>query len=265
MEKREGYAPGWSGDALDMMGRRTAGDRASFALPFLSEVTRLLDLGCGPGTITIGLAQAAPAVAVLGVDREASQVAMARDTAQAAGVTNAQFEQGSAYELLLEDRSVDLVFAHAVFEHLALPQRALAEFGRVLRADGVVALASSDWSRARLDPFNDDVEQALRGHYLLRHQTGGDPFMGRALPDLVFDAGYVDVQVQRADRVDMAYDQLARYVGTRAAAAVADAEGEYRDVLQRAADAASRWALRDGTFTQCWIEITARWPGGALN
>lgn len=265
MEKREGYAPGWTGDALDMMGRRTAGDRASFALPFLSEVTRLLDLGCGPGTITIGLAQAASAVAVLGVDREGSQVAMARDAAQAAGVTNAQFEQGSAYELPLEDRSVDLVFAHAVFEHLALPQRALAEFGRVLRADGVVALASSDWSRALLDPFNDDVKQALRGHYLLRHQAGGDPFMGRVLPGLVLDAGYVDVQVQRADRMDMAYDQLARYVGTRAAAAIQDAEGEYRDVLQRAADAASRWALRDGTFTQCWIEITARWPGGALN
>jgi hypothetical protein len=61
----------------------------------------------------------------------------------------------------------------------------------------------------------------------------------------------------------MPYEQLARYVGTRAAAAVQDAEGEYRDVLQRVADAASRWALRDGTFTQCWIEITARWPGGA--
>lgn len=133
----------------------------------------------------------------------------------------------------------------------------------MLRDEGVVALASSDWSRARLDPFTDDVQQALRVHYLLRHHASGDPFMGRALPDLVLDTGYVAVQVQRADRVDMAYDQLARYVGTRATAAVRDAEGENRDLLQRTADAASRWALRERTFTQCWVEITARWPGEA--
>lgn len=113
MEKREGYAPGWSGDALDMMGRRTARDRTSFALPFLSKVTRLLDVGYGPGTITIGLAQAAAALAVFGVDREGSQVAMARDA-------NSRRDQravraGLGLRIALEDRSVDLVFAHAVF------------------------------------------------------------------------------------------------------------------------------------------------------
>lgn len=103
---------------------------------------------------------------------------MAREAARAAGVTNAQFKQSSAYELPLADHSVDLVFAHAVFEHLAFPEQALAEFARVLRGNEVIAVASSDWSAAHLEPWNDDIDRALRGHYLLRNQAGGDPFMG---------------------------------------------------------------------------------------
>lgn len=261
MEQREGYAPGWSGDALDMMGRRTAKDRAAFVLPFLPGAVGVLDVGCGPGTITVGLAHAAPASAVTGIDRELSQIVMARAAAEAAGVANARFEQGSAYELPVADRSVDLVFSHAVFEHLAHADRALAEFGRVLRDGGVIALSTSDWNRAQLDPHDDDVDRALRAHYLLRRRAGGEPFMGRDLPDLVRAAGFTDLQVGRADRVDMAYDELARYVGTRAAAAVRDADGEDREVLAEAADAAGRWAMRTGTFVQCWIEVTARWPG----
>lgn len=261
MERPDGYAPGWGGDALAMTGRPTAGDRAAFALPLVSAASRMIDLGCGAGIITAGLARAVPTVSVLGIDREQSQVALARETARNAGAPNAQFEQGSAYDLPLADRSVDLVFAHAVFEHLAAPHRALAEFGRVLRDGGVVALSSSDWSRAALDPFDDDVERALDAHCLLRRRAGGDPFMGRTLPDVVSDAGFVDVRTRRADRVDMAYDELARYIGTRLRAALEDAEDELREPLRRAVDAADRWATRRGTVTQCWIEVTARWPG----
>lgn len=264
MEQREGYAPGWSDDVLSMMGWRKAGDRAAFVLPFLAHAARLVDVGCGPGSITAGLAQAAPTVSVLGVDREDSQVALAREGARAAGATNVEFEQGSAYDLPVADRNVDVVFAHAVFEHLADPVRALVEFGRVLRPGGVVAVSSSDWSHAQLDPFDEEVEQALEGHYLLRRRAGGDPFMGSVLAGLVADAGFVDVVAQRADRVDMAYDELARYVGARVHAALDDSAPDATpadlEQLQRAAQAAQRWASRRGRFTQCWVEVTARWP-----
>jgi len=149
----------------------------------------------------------------------------------------------------------------------APPGQALAEFRRVLRGHGVLAIASSDWSSAHLDPWNDDVEEALQGHYLLRRRAGGDPLMGGALPKLVLDAGYVDVEVEPTDRVDMAYDQLARYVGTRIEAALSDtesavgADGKHDDQLWRAARAARRWATREGAFTQRWVEVTARAPG----
>lgn len=153
-----------------MMQRRTATDRAGFVLPLLPDAARMVDLGCGPGAITVGLARAAPTVSILGIDREDSQVALARGAAPAAGVTNVEFHQGSAYNLPVADRGVDLVFSHAVFEHLADPVAALAECRRVLTPGGVVALCASDWSRAHLDPVDADVEHALEGHYLLRRR-----------------------------------------------------------------------------------------------
>ena len=264
MERRESYAPGWDGDALSMMGRRTAGARAGFALPFLTDATRVVDVGCGPGSITVGLARAAPAASVLGVDREDSQIGLAREAARGTGAANVAFEQGSAYGLPVAEGSVDVVFAHAVFEHLADPAAALAEFARVLRPGVVIAVSSSDWSRAVLDPFDADVERALEGHYLLRRRAGGDPFAGGVLAELAAAAGFVDVVARQVDRVDMAYDELARYVGRRVDDALEDEERNNaapadHETLQRAAQAAQRWTARRGQFTQCWIEVTARW------
>lgn len=265
MERRESYAPGWDDDALSMMGRRTAGARAGFVLPFLTDAARVVDVGCGPGSITVGLARAAPAVSVLGLDQEDSQIGLARAAAGAAGTANVAFEQGSAYRLPVAEGSVDVVFAHAVFDHLADPAGALGEFGRVLGPGGVIAVSSSDWSQAVLDPFDADVERALEGHYLLRRRAGGDPFAGGVLAEWVAAAGFVDVVARRVDRVDMAYDELARYVGIRVDAALDHEERVHADpadheTLRRAAEASQRWAARRGHFTQCWIEVTARLP-----
>ncbi|MGH3938596.1 MAG: methyltransferase domain-containing protein [Pseudonocardiaceae bacterium] len=262
MVDREGYAPGWTSDALVMMGQRSAQERAAFVFPYLTEDIRVLDVGCGPGTITIGLAQAvSPHGVVVGIDRESSQVELARQASQTMGVSNVRFEQGFAYKLPVDKGSVDVVFAHALFEHLASPRQALIEFRRVLRAGGVVALTSSDWSAATLEPWNDDIDWALGAHYLLRKWAGGDPFTGGRLETLVREAGFMDVHARHEDRIDMSYDQLARYVGTRIESAVAAGVGDYQATLEKAAQAARRWATQRGTFTQRWIEVVARFPG----
>lgn len=260
--KSEGYAPGWAGDALSMMGQRKADTRAAFVLPFLADGVRVLDVGCGPGTITLGLAEAvAPHGSVLGIDRQRSQVELATEMTATAGSKNLQFEQGSVYDLPVSGGSIDVAFAHALFEHLGRPADALAELRRVLRPGGLLAISSSDWSAAVLNPHTPDVNAALRGHYLLRRKAGGDPFAGGRLDALVLEAGFIEVRATESERADMAYPELARYVWTRLTAALADADASERAELERAGEAARRWADQEGKFVMRWVEVTARVAG----
>lgn len=236
------YAPGWSPDMLAMLTGRTAADRAAFVLPLLTGDQRVLDLGCGPGTITAGLSGF-----VLGMDGEPGQLALA----QAAAPT-AHFAAARADALPIATHTLDVVFAHALFEHLPDPAAALTELRRVLRPGGLLALSSSDWSGADITPRTPDVEQALAGHYRLRRAAGGDPFLGGRLPDLVRANGFADVSSSTHERVDMTYRDLASYVQARVAAA-----GDHE-----AAEAAARWSDHDGRFVQRWVEVLAVSPAG---
>ncbi|WP_027942802.1 methyltransferase domain-containing protein [Amycolatopsis taiwanensis] len=245
----EGYAAGYADDALSMMSARTASDRAAFVLRLLRPGLRVLDVGCGPGTITSGFT---PLVGdsgrVLGVDPY---------FAQFPGESTVDFVAGSVYALPVPADSFDVVFAHALFEHLARPAEALAELRRVLRPGGRLALSTSDWSRARLRPRTANVDAALRGHYLLRRRAGGDPFAGRKVADLVSRAGFRDVNTHARFRPDMPYRALARYIETRLDEALTASTTD-RDQLASAARSAWSWSHSgDGDFTQCWIELTA--------
>ncbi|NYI88949.1 ubiquinone/menaquinone biosynthesis C-methylase UbiE [Amycolatopsis endophytica] len=244
----EGYAPGFAQDALAMMRSRTAADRAEFVLRLLRPGMRVLDVGCGPGTITAGFATIAGRGNVLGVDREPGFFA--------AG-SKVEFVAGDAYALPVGDESVDLVFAHALFEHLARPAEVLSEMRRVLRPGGTLALSTSDWSRARLRPATANVTAALRGHYLLRRRAGGDPFAGKHVASWVSSAGFREVRTHGRFRPDMSYRALARYVESRLDAALGELPRD-RDQLASAARSAWAWSHGgDGEFSQYWLELLA--------
>ncbi|WP_326956771.1 MULTISPECIES: methyltransferase domain-containing protein [unclassified Amycolatopsis] len=252
----EGYAPGYGRDAVSMMSARTAAERATFAQPLFGPGMWVVDLGCGPGSITLGLGAGSR---VTGVDRDAGQVAMARDSARRAGRSTVDFVVASAYALPFDDGCVDVAFSHALFEHLAAPVAALAELRRVLKPGGRLALSTSDWSKARLRPKTANVDAALRGHYLLRRRAGGDPFAGRKIADHCAAAGFAEIVSRPRYREDMTYRDLARYVESRLDAAISDPDyGRDRDQLASAARSAWTWVRSgDGDFSQCWVELTA--------
>lgn len=139
-DRREAYAPGYSDRVHEEMARRRADEFAGFFLPYLASGMRLLDVGCGPGSVTLDLAALVAPGEVVGVDIEPQQVERARALAAERGVTNARFERGDAYALPFPDGAFDAVFAHAVLTHLRDPLAALMEFRRVLRPGGVVGI-----------------------------------------------------------------------------------------------------------------------------
>jgi ubiquinone/menaquinone biosynthesis C-methylase UbiE len=242
-----------------MMAGRSAADRAAFALAVVADGDVVVDVGCGPGSITGGLAEAvAPTGRVLGLDARQSQVEAGAAAARRAGRWNARFAVADAYGLPVADHVVDVYFSHALFEHLDAPDLALREARRVLRPGGTLALAASDWSRARFDPRTADVARAMEAHHRLRRSAGGDPEAGGRLAELAERAGFTGVVQTSHHRVDLSYRELARYVGSRLDTALR-ADGA-DDELRQAAEAARRWAATDGTAEQCWTEVVARAP-----
>jgi 2-polyprenyl-3-methyl-5-hydroxy-6-metoxy-1,4-benzoquinol methylase len=104
---------------------RTVENSAGYLLPALRPGTRVLDVGCGPGTITLDIAQRVAPGVVVGVDSAAAIVDDARTNATDAAMPNLTFEVGDVYALPYDDGSFDVVHAHQVLQHLADPVAAL--------------------------------------------------------------------------------------------------------------------------------------------
>jgi len=191
----ETYTPGYSDLAIRYMQRRHAARDAAFLIPHLTPGLRLLDCGCGPGTITVGLAEAVAPGQVVGVDLEPGQVALAEKTASARGLRNAHFEAASIYRLPFPDGAFDVVFSHALFEHLSEPAAALQEIRRVLRPGGTVALSSPDWSGNLMAPQDQEVQRAIEVFKAVQRRNGGNPYVGRDFGRLLPEAGFEDVRL----------------------------------------------------------------------
>jgi ubiquinone/menaquinone biosynthesis C-methylase UbiE len=174
--------------------RRTAATNAAFLLPLLKPGMRLLDAGCGPGSITLGLAAAVAPGEVTGIDLSAESVRTAQDAAAAAGATNVRFEQASIYALPFADGTFDVAFAHAVFQHLEAPAEAARELGRVVRPGGMVALADADYGGSIIAPATPALDASIALMERVRRHSGGDPRIGRRLGTLLAEAGCTEVR-----------------------------------------------------------------------
>jgi SAM-dependent methyltransferase len=192
----EAYALKGSADFAGYMTvTRSAAAQAAFLGPHLRPGMALLDCGCGPGSITVGLAEVVAPGAVTGVDTDPPQVERARALAVGRGVGNARFEEASVYALPFPDGAFDAVFSHALLEHLERPVDALREMRRVAAPAGVVGVRTRDWEGLLLSPAEPALLESGGGGVRLSHHTGGDPRRGKHLRALLRAAGFARAEV----------------------------------------------------------------------
>jgi ubiquinone/menaquinone biosynthesis C-methylase UbiE len=141
----DAYVHGHHDSVLRSHRWRTAENSTGYVLPYLQPGMRLLDVGCGPGTITVDLAARVAPRTTIGVDQEPAVIAEAGQMLQEHGSGNVQFKTADLYALGFGEESFDVVHAHQVLQHLTDPVAALVEMRRVLRPNGILAVRDGDF------------------------------------------------------------------------------------------------------------------------
>lgn len=245
------YTPGHTQNATDFMAKRTLESHGGFFLPYLRRGDCVLDCGCGPGTISLGIASVVAPGLVTGVDAAVSQAHQARQLAAERGVGNALFQPASCYALPFADASFDRVFCHALMEHLSEPGKAVRELFRVLKPGGYAGLCSPDWDGLLLAPASEQLTAAAAAYATLQQSNKGDLRIGHKLGRYLSDAGFREVQM------------TARYECYESLAFI----GEYLAVqlAQNGQPAHARtfmeWSVSPGgLFAQAWVAAVGKKP-----
>lgn len=262
------YTHGHHDSVLRSHRSRTAANSAAYLLPHLRPGTSLLDVGCGPGTITIDLAEKVAPGAVVGVDYAQDVIAEAdRQRELAATPSNVRFETGDVYALRFGDSSFDVVHAHQVLQHLSAPVSALEEMRRVLRPGGVLAVRDSDYGAFVWSPADPLLDRWLDVYHEVTAHNGADADAGRHLLGWVMQAGFEEATASSstwtfADPESRAWwgglwaerVELSSFADQAISYGISDAQE-----LSQMAGAWLRWSERpDGFFAVVHAEVLAR-------
>ena len=190
---REVYSHGHHDSVLRSHRWRTAENSAAYLLPRLNVADRLLDVGVGPGTITLDLARRLSEGWVVGLDSAPAAVAVTQALAAAQGSRNLRLLVGDVYQLGFADASFDIVHAHQLLQHLAHPVTALREMRRVCAPGGLVAVRDADYSAMTWHPPSAALTRWLHLYQRVARSNGGEPDAGRRLLGWAHSAGFSEV------------------------------------------------------------------------
>ncbi|MEO5874502.1 MAG: methyltransferase domain-containing protein [Streptosporangiaceae bacterium] len=189
---RDTYTHGHHDSVLRSHRRRTAENSAAYLVPHLTGDSVLLDVGCGPGTISVDLARRVGAVVAF--DSAGDVLAEGRRLAADEGVANVTFEVADVYAMPYADGSFDIVHAHQVLQHVPDPVRALREMRRVCRPGGIVAARDSDYAGFTWFPELPELAEWMALYQECARANGGEPDAGRRLRSWAGSAGFEEIE-----------------------------------------------------------------------
>ncbi len=145
---------------------------------------RVLDVGCGTGSLTVLIKRLHPQAEVVGLDPDSKALSIGKRKAERAGLS-VEFDQSFSDRLGYADASFDRVFSSFMFHHLTRDEKSatLGEIRRVLKADGSLHLLD-------FVPARSFLSRAV-GHFFHRLGHAGDNIEGR-ITSLMGEAGLDD-------------------------------------------------------------------------
>ncbi|MFF9012588.1 methyltransferase domain-containing protein [Streptomyces sp. NPDC014870] len=248
---------------------RTAANSAAYLLPELKPGLDVLDVGCGPGTITADLAALVAPGRVTAVDAAEDVLDRARSVAAERGLENVEFAVADVHALDFPDDSFDVVHAHQVLQHVGDPVQALREMRRVCRPGGLVAARDSDYGAFTWYPASPVLDRWQELYRRVARANGGEPDAGRRLFAWARQAGFVDITTTAGTWCYATPEERAWWSGlwadrtTESVYARLAVEGGHAtpDTLREIAEAWRAWGEQeDGWFMVPHGEILCRVP-----
>lgn len=233
---------------------RTAENSAAYLLPYLGADMRLLDVGAGPGTITMDLARRVAEVTA--VERGESELNLSRDLAAARNVTNVKFAAHDVHAMDIPDDSFDVTHAHQVLQHVGDPVSALREMRRVTKLGGLVAARDADHRAFAWWPQIPELDEWMDLYRPAARANGGEPDAGRRLHSWALAAGFTDVIASSSTWCFSTPDDRAWWGGMWADRIVKSALADQL-VRERRASAADLRRISDGW--RVWAEAEDGW------
>lgn len=192
-DSRDVYSHGHHPSVLRSHRWRTAENSAGYLLPHLLAEHHLLDIGSGPGTITVDFASRLRSGKVVGIDNAPEAVRVAQLHAEESGAERVSFVVGDVYALDYADDSFDVVHAHQVLQHLSDPVAALIEMKRVCKPGGIVAARDADYAAMTWFPADDGLTRWLQLYRTVAQSSQGEPDAGRRLRSWALESGFSNV------------------------------------------------------------------------
>lgn len=265
----EHYTHGHHESVLRSHSWRNIDNSAGYLATSIEPGMSVLDIGCGPGTITVDFAQRVAPGHVVGIDSSADVVARAATDAAELDLANVEFRVGNAYRLEFGDDTFDIVHAHQTLQHVADPVAVLREMQRVVRPGGLIAARDADYAAMFWYPEIPELDEWMALYQAVHRSNGGDPDAGRSLRRWALAAGLTDTSTSGSMWTHGTPDERAWWGGLWAdriiesafapqavALGITDEAG-----LRRIADGWRRWAAaEDGWFGVPHGEILARKP-----
>jgi len=263
------YALGYGDATVAWMASRHVGYQGAFLAKHLASGMSLLDCGCGPGTLTCGLAEIVAPGRVNAVDVELTQIEKARALAAEKGLQNIEFQQASILELPFDDNSFDAVFVSAVMGNIDRPYDAVKEVFRVLKPGGIAGLREFDHGGNMAFPQSPMFARSVNLYIAMRKRNGHAEDFGRELKGAMHEAGFADIEARGVYETYSSPEEIEAYAkgivgifeemfGDKAIKLGLIDQASYQEMIQAWQD----WAEDPAAFFATgWVEAIGRKTG----